>query len=545
VITALIDGRESISPEDLVIACLLYVVAISIVFVILILIMKDKQKAALAATLIAIALPLYKLFETILNGIAIFFYVFVASSFDLTKLDEINPSVKYQCGWALDIVALALFSTALIFTVRIVSKGKLTFAKHSYDIDFNAITANLNIILAALLVINVGTYIDWAIDDSHLSSAYQAEAFKQFENVKLKTVSDPPDVYYIILDACAGTSTLKNYLGYDNSEFLSKLRGKGFYVVPDAFSNYDRTMLSLSGSLNMQYTTSLTVSRKLKMARFTNFARMMQNNCLVRLLKPEGYKFINVKSGSWGTDFIPSADANYGHEWATDTNVAILALTPMRSIDRLIHVVRDSFVNLRMAPDQYLPEIVLSPGPKFVLMHNTLSHPPYVVDRQGNRLDLDFSLRGDRSKNVQPYVDQIKFCEARVLNWIDYIQKHSRRPPVIVIQGDHGPWFQLWGEVTASHDGIEGQGWDNSDYLKERMRILHAICFPGQNEKGLYPGISPVNTFRVLLNDYFDANLPMLPDKPFILHTEEWPSQLFDVSKPLSIQGFHHGTTGH
>ena len=39
-------------------------------------------------------------------------------------------------------------------------------------------------------------------------------------------------------------------------------------------------------------------------------------------------------------------------------------------------------------------------------------------------------------------------------------------------------------------------------------------------EAGLYPTITPVNEFRVLLGSYFGLDLPVLPDRNYV-----WPNQ--------------------
>ena len=47
------------------------------------------------------------------------------------------------------------------------------------------------------------------------------------------------------------------------------------------------------------------------------------------------------------------------------------------------------------------------------------------------------------------------------------------------------------------------------------MSILNAYYFPGGRYEGLYQDISPVNSFRVVLNTFFGAKLPLLPDRSF------------------------------
>ena len=77
-----------------------------------------------------------------------------------------------------------------------------------------------------------------------------------------------------------------------------------------------------------------------------------------------------------------------------------------------------------------------------------------------------------------------------MLQAVDTIIADSKMPPIIIIQGDHGPWLQpddkhLW--------------------------ILNAIYFPDHKDK-LYSTISPVNTFRFVFDTYFGGKYNILDD---------------------------------
>ena len=74
---------------------------------------------------------------------------------------------------------------------------------------------------------------------------------------------------------------------------------------------------------------------------------------------------------------------------------------------------------------------------------------------------------------------------------VDQILQASETPPVIILQGDHGPWV---GSIPI------------------RMQILNAYYLPGDATRRLYPTISPVNSFRVALNEIFGLGLPLLED---------------------------------
>jgi hypothetical protein len=51
------------------------------------------------------------------------------------------------------------------------------------------------------------------------------------------------------------------------------------------------------------------------------------------------------------------------------------------------------------------------------------------------------------------------------------------------------------------------------DELQIKMGILNAYYFPDGDYSLLYPTITPVNSFRMLFDKYFDAGLARLPDK--------------------------------
>ena len=50
---------------------------------------------------------------------------------------------------------------------------------------------------------------------------------------------------------------------------------------------------------------------------------------------------------------------------------------------------------------------------------------------------------------------------------------------------------------------------------KDAWGILNAYYLPGIGQGDLYPTISPVNSFRVVFNQYFGGKFPLLPDLSF------------------------------
>jgi hypothetical protein len=81
---------------------------------------------------------------------------------------------------------------------------------------------------------------------------------------------------------------------------------------------------------------------------------------------------------------------------------------------------------------------------------------------------------------------------------IDTLIESADVPPVIIVQGDHGPLPDL------------------TENPAERLPILNAYYLPDVPMADvLYPSISPVNSFRVVLSSYFEQNLPLLEDRSY------------------------------
>jgi hypothetical protein len=147
---------------------------------------------------------------------------------------------------------------------------------------------------------------------------------------------------------------------------------------------------------------------------------------------------------------------------------------------RLVHFNRINFIL------DTLPTVSSFPGPKFVFVHLVIPHEPYVFDSNGA------FIPNQPDRSVLGYRRQIEYVNSRIIPILDDIITESETPPIIILQGDHGG-----GETI---DGFE------------RLKILNAYYFPGVGKQALYDSITPVNTFRVLFDSYFDTELGLLPD---------------------------------
>tara|TARA_R110002110_G_scaffold415719_1_gene654197 strand:+ start:31657 stop:33189 length:1533 start_codon:yes stop_codon:yes gene_type:complete len=310
-------------------------------------------------------------------------------------------------------------------------------------------------------------------------------------------VQEKPDIYYIILDGYARHDSLKNVHGYDNQPFLEDLKSQGFYIPTKSTSNYTMTHLSLPSSLNMNY-----INREVEINGNQNYQpyfQLIQNSQLVKCLKSFGYKIITFSSG-WGptNNKWSTSDFHFGQRISlSDYQKAILRMTAFRNI------IDSDEISLRLNALNQIKSIPkLSKTPKFTFVHLVMPHPPYLFDKDGNTVALQQTTKTEK----ELYVEQIQFLNTKISGIVQSIIAQSESIPIIILQADHGSEVYL-----ESYKG----GTPSIEQANERFSIFNAYYGPDELKEKLYPTITPVNSFRVVLNFLNMTSLPLLPDKNY------------------------------
>jgi len=162
-----------------------------------------------------------------------------------------------------------------------------------------------------------------------------------------------------------------------------------------------------------------------------------------------------------------------------------------------------------------LQDIPTLDDPTFTFAHIMSPHPPFVFGANGesvkygdcNGLDGDL-FKGTSEEYRDGYGQQAAYISQKLEQTIDNILINSSSPPIIIIQGDHGPGMMLdWSSVGNS-------------CLRERASILNAYYLPEGNDV-LYDSITPINSFRLLFNANFNTELPLLEDRTYFSSWEE------------------------
>ncbi|MBX9938479.1 MAG: sulfatase-like hydrolase/transferase [Candidatus Obscuribacterales bacterium] len=340
--------------------------------------------------------------------------------------------------------------------------------------------------------------------------------------IKTSKTTSRRDIYMIVLDEMASPEVLSRVFAYDNSDFVSQLRQRGFLVDEASLSNYPLTRLSLASILNMSYLDFLgDTQTKQNQKDYAPTTRLLQRSNLAKFLQQQGYDYIHIGSEMPPTDSTVMANQNRYplidefslRFWQSTT----LGQTPGFS-NFLAHLRRKS----RLDAIKYLEMADAGKRPKFVLCHILCPHEPFDINADGSPRQEIMPNRVESAWDAEArsaYLGQVKFIEKRILTAIDNIIEKSKNQPIIVLQGDHG---------TYAEDEM-AKDFPKEELYQERYGILNAYLVPSDMKEKIYRGITPVNSFRVILSELFGADLPALADRQ-IYATYGQPFKFRDVS---------------
>jgi hypothetical protein len=309
-------------------------------------------------------------------------------------------------------------------------------------------------------------------------------------------------VYYFILDSYGRDDLLKQAYGYDNSAFIQGLEERGFYVAECSQSNYVRTEISLGSSLNLMYLQDLDPAFSPDTTRRARLWDSLKHSTARYNFENMGYKTVGFATGfAWNE--LEDADIFYSPDsismGMTEFEVLFLQTTLARYVNEMHlidpdQIMGQNFRDRTMNVFNRVDDIARNPDPTFAYIHLISPHPPFVFGPNGEPTYPPDFWNENREYPPGPYAkgyqNQLTFLNKKMLEAVDAILANSDTPPIIVIQGDHGPWLQT---------------------NAKRMRILNAYYLPGHNDK-VYPTITPVNTFRLIFDTYFGGKYDMLPD---------------------------------
>jgi len=396
-----------------------------------------------------------------------------------------------------------------------------------------------------VLYLNAASLVLVVLQVVELSYAYIKTSYAASQPVKLQsgltlptTLKNMPDIYVIVLDTYMRSDALKQDLGYDNTPFINQLTKMGFYVASCGHPNYTFTYASISTLLDMRYIPGAYANDIWD--EFSNngfWSSMLKNTEVHQQLESIGYKTVAFQEPApliqfddsdvlIGVDH-PTISSQYLYPFEAiymNSTAAILlnAVDPKGKVEQLFEgnatsqntasvdfsgvtgVNRDLVISRAISTLfilNHLPDVPAIAGPKFTYAHIFVPHTPFVFGPDGEiETDPGFysAIQGKAVNDEyqkQGYLNQIQFIDKAIVPVLHTIISKSKNPPIIILLGDHG---------------LEGNNRDTD---------LLAYHLPNGSGK-LYPSISPVNSFRLIFDEYFGANYPLLPDLTYYSDTK-------------------------
>jgi hypothetical protein len=313
-----------------------------------------------------------------------------------------------------------------------------------------------------------------------------------------------PDIYFIVFDEYAGARSLQAFWRYDNSNLDSFFRQQGFFYAAHSTSNYNSTAYSIGSILNMDYHNKHFYTR-VDISQFCQGIRTIENNTLCHLLQKNNYSIINqslfrIPGSNTGSNtyfFSPAPKiifsqtfcarllADIGWGWGT-SRLNVLFRNQERTRASRAKTINTYNNLLKVSAQQ-------NKNPAFVYAHFLLPHGPYFFDSTGRFTPEDSWYDPKNGKEL--YLSQLKYTNTLIKNIVTHLKAEGNRPRIIIIQSDHG--YRAFPD--KQQQSLE---FDN----------LNAVYFPDGNYAQLYDSVSSVNTFRVILRQYFQAPIPLLKD---------------------------------
>ena len=478
------ENMHEFVPTDIIVPLLIIIPISLIVFFILKLILKDSNKAALIVSIGLVLFFTYGHFYNIIKG--------------FTILDENIGRHRY---------IIIPFILGIIIPIYFIIKSKINFQ------NITKIVNGISIVLVVLVLINITIFGITEIE-SYSTIHYEPSD----DPIELQNTHNTPDVYYIILDEYGGPETMK-YLNYDNSQFYEFLKEKKFIISEKSTSNYPMTHFSIPSTMNMEYVNDLSNILGKDSKTYLPLREMLYNSQVIKNFKSLGYDIVIFESG-----FVPSknfvlVDDIICHEEGEIDSILFDTITRTSIIGYFVE--RHEEGKIRDRINCAFSEIKTignnKDEPIFAFVHMLIPHPPNVFGPNGEAVIPGNPISSEIWDEKIAYIDQVKFVNKEIVKVIEKILDENEKS-IIIIQSDHGSGFDV--------------DWKNPDesMVLQRLSILNAYYVPEISENQFYENITPVNSFRIIFNDYFNGSYKILEDRNY-WNTGDAPWDFHDVTE--------------
>jgi hypothetical protein len=153
----------------------------------------------------------------------------------------------------------------------------------------------------------------------------------------------------------------------------------------------------------------------------------------------------------------------------------------------------------------HIADYASAKGHYYIFAHIYLPHFPFLYGPGGEELHYHENINlywfeVEPDDYLEYYIYQIEYLNYTLLRAIDRILEDTTKSVIIVLQSDHGD------DIFLDWDSPTTQG------VHVRSAILNAIFYSDRDYENLYYTLTPVNTYRLILNHWFGTKYGLLPD---------------------------------
>ena len=338
-----------------------------------------------------------------------------------------------------------------------------------------------------------------------MRSYMQPVAFTPFSS------SAKPSIYFILFDEYPGQISLKHYHHFENTELLNHLRSNQFYVFDTINSNYDKTIVSVNSTLNLQYIDTALYKPLNEYSYYMRNFVSIRSNATTTFLEKQDYEIQNLSLFE-----LSHYETTYSFPYLHTTNKYLQRSIFHEKIKRDLlwklycgKLRMDYFyTNYLLHTHQQNNEIIekimdrsamKDKEPFFLTAHLLLPHEPVFTDSTGKLYNMEFEHH--TSDTSQRAFEYLKYTNVRMMQLSDAIVKNDPGA-IIILYSDHG-----YRDTPEENKFL---------YCNNFL----AIRLPDSDYSQIRNIRSNVNLFRVIFNQYFGQHLPLLKDTSFSIDEE-------------------------
>ncbi len=314
-----------------------------------------------------------------------------------------------------------------------------------------------------------------------------------------------PDIVLILLDEYAGTSSLRSFFQFDNREFTEQMKSLGFQEVPGSSSLYNATVFSMASLFDMQ-PLNLPGNHVSNLENWRKGVQRINQNKWTNFLNANGYK-------SYNASIFPFNDQP-AFEDIFHFHIVGAARLNHFNTSRTIH--RDLFYHFYtknlfgQSKKTFLQKMIRDlndflrsqtekvvrnpPGPDFHYMHLFLPHDPYLMNENGEDVEVEVALN---PLNKQAYLNYLRYTNKRIVEMLLAMMQNNEET-IFIVLSDHG-WKNM---RTPSPDGIE----------------FNTILFVKGLTRALPDSVQVPNVLPHVLEQLYDSTFSKQKSRPVFLY---------------------------